>query len=76
MAFVVLYKLEKKSGRNEASTRYKNAMNFHYLLAAKGFLRTRMTESPRKNILLMNLSLLTGLAFFLPVKIQMNDDQF
>ena len=29
-----------------------------------------MTESPRKNILLINLSLLTGLAFFLPVKIQ------
>merc|ERR550532_1986101 len=69
MAFVVLYKLEKKSGRNEASTRYKNAMNFHYLLAAKGFLRTRMTESPRKNILLMNLSLLTGLAFFLPLPV-------
>ena len=43
---------------------------FDYLPAAKGFLRTRMTESPRKNILLINLSLLTGLAFFLPVKIQ------
>jgi len=31
-----------------------------------GFLRTIITESPRRNILLMNLSLLTGRAFFLP----------
>ena len=37
-----------------------------YLLPPWGFLRTRMTESPRKNILLMYLSLLTGLAFFFP----------
>merc|ERR550532_2658870 len=69
MAFCSFVQVRKKSGRNEASTRYKNAMNFHYLLAAKGFLRTRMTESPRKNILLMNLSLLTGLAFFLPLPV-------
>merc|ERR1719387_1480016 len=34
----------------------------HYL----GFLRTRMTESPRKKSLLINRSLLTGFAFFLP----------
>ena len=39
-----------------------------YLFDAIGFLKTRMTESPRKNILLMYLSLLTGLAFFLPRK--------
>merc|ERR1711862_255626 len=39
------------------------------LPAARGFLRTRMTESPRKNILLINLSLLTGLAFFLPLPV-------
>lgn len=31
-----------------------------------GFLRTMITESPRRNILLINLSLLTGRAFFLP----------
>lgn len=31
-----------------------------------GFLRTMITESPRRNILLMNLSLLTGWAFFFP----------
>ena len=37
-----------------------------YLFDAIGFLKTRITESPRKNILLMYLSLLTGLAFFLP----------
>ena len=36
--------------------------------AARGFLRTRMTESPRRNILLMKRSLFTGLAFFLPEK--------
>ena len=53
------------------SNRYRNAMNSSlHLLAAIGFLRTRMTESPRKNILLINLSLLTGLAFFLPEKIK------
>merc|ERR1719401_1612034 len=31
-----------------------------------GFLRTRITESPRRNSLLMKRSLFTGLAFFLP----------
>ena len=31
-----------------------------------GFLRTIITESPRRNILLMNRSLLTGRAFFFP----------
>merc|ERR1719222_505480 len=34
--------------------------------AARGFLSTRMTESPLRNILLMNRSLLTGFAFFFP----------
>ena len=34
-----------------------------------GFLNTRMTESPRRNILLMNLSLLTGLEPFLPLPV-------
>merc|ERR1712001_3201 len=33
---------------------------------AKGFLSTKMTESPRRNILLMYRSLLTGFAFFVP----------
>lgn len=39
-----------------------------YLLAddARGFLRTKITESPLKNIFEMNRSLLTGLTFFLP----------
>lgn len=39
-----------------------------YLLAvvANGFLNTKITESPRKNIFEMNLSLLTGLTFFFP----------
>merc|ERR1719351_416218 len=57
---------QKELGKNELSNRYRNAMIRPYLFAAIGFLRTRMTESPRKNILLINLSLLTGLAFFLP----------
>ena len=34
--------------------------------AARGFLRTRITESPRRNILAINLSLFTGLPFFCP----------
>lgn len=39
-----------------------NNVNTCYL----GFLRTMITESPRRNILLINRSLLTGRAFFLP----------
>merc|ERR1719312_643976 len=34
--------------------------------AARGFFRTRITESPLRNIFEMNRSLFTGLAFFLP----------
>lgn len=34
-----------------------------------GFLNTRMTESPLKNSLLINLSLFTGLAPFLPLPV-------
>ena len=34
--------------------------------AASGFFRTRITESPLRNILAMNLSLFTGLPFFCP----------
>jgi len=33
---------------------------------ARGFLSTRITESPRRNILLIYRSLLTGFAFFVP----------
>jgi len=36
------------------------------LLCCIGFFRTRITESPRRNILEMNRSLFTGLDFFLP----------
>ena len=47
----------------------KEKMNGHYLEAAAGLRNTKITESPRKNILEMNLSLLTGfdLAFPFPV---------
>jgi hypothetical protein len=37
------------------------------VLAYLGFLSTRITESPRKNILLMKRSLFTGLLPFLPL---------
>lgn len=40
-----------------------------YFPVAMGFLRTRMTESPRRNILEMYLSLLTGLDFFFPLPV-------
>jgi len=39
------------------------------ILAYLGFLRTMMTESPRRNILLMKRSLLTGWAFFFPLPV-------
>ena len=47
---------------------------FYYWMAgplpaeARGFLRTRMTESPLRNILGMYRSLFTGFDFFLPEK--------
>merc|ERR1711909_105975 len=39
---------------------------FPYYLFCSGFLSTRITESPRRNILEMYLSLFTGLDFFFP----------
>lgn len=44
----------------------------NYLAAAvdSGFLRTRITESPRKNILEINLSLFTGFTFFFPFPVR------
>lgn len=37
---------------------------------ASGFLNTKMTESPRKNIFDINLSLLTGFTFFFPLPVR------
>lgn len=37
---------------------------------ASGFLNTKMTESPRKNIFDINLSLLTGFTFFFPFPVR------
>lgn len=37
---------------------------------ANGFLRTKMTESPRRNIFEMNRSLLTGFTFFFPFPVR------
>lgn len=37
---------------------------------ANGFRRTKMTESPRKNIFEMNRSLFTGFTFFLPFPVR------
>lgn len=47
---------------------FNSANNYdaNYLFADNGFLKTKMTESPRKNIFEMNRSLFTGLTFFLP----------
>lgn len=42
-------------------------MKINYLFRASGFFRIRMTESPRRNIFEMNLSLFTGLDFFFPL---------
>lgn len=44
----------------------KNQMVYLLAAVASGFLKTKITESPRKNIFEMNLSLLTGLTFFFP----------
>lgn len=40
-----------------------------YFAVAMGFLRIRITESPRRNILEMYLSLFTGLDFFFPLPV-------
>jgi hypothetical protein len=37
-------------------------MHYFAPVVARGFLNTKMTESPRRNIFEMNLSLFTGLA--------------
>merc|ERR1719367_1705699 len=42
---------------------------FDYFAGASGFLRTRMTESPLRNIFEMKRSLLTGFDFFLPLPV-------
>ncbi len=42
-------------------------MNYSALAAPRGFFRTKMTESPRRNILAMKRSLFTGLPFFCPL---------
>lgn len=41
-------------------------INEFYFAVASGFRKTRITESPRRNILEIYLSLFTGLDFFLP----------
>jgi hypothetical protein len=53
--------MQNSISTGQENCRYNNADPPHL-----GFLRTMITESPRRNILLMNLSLLTGWAFFLP----------
>lgn len=46
-------------------------INVDYLVEdASGLRRTKITESPLKNIFEMNLSLLTGLTFFLPFPVR------
>lgn len=50
---------------NIDSVKIEQRRNTFYL----GFRRTMITESPRRNILLINLSLLTGRAFFFPLPV-------
>ena len=50
----------KNCNKNKSNLTKKN------YFAALGFLKTRITESPLRNILLMYLSLVTGFAFFWP----------
>merc|ERR1712241_1357328 len=57
-AFVNIWSLSKRDKLNSD--------NHDVDAVARGFFNTRMTESPRRNIFEMNLSLFTGLAFFLP----------
>merc|ERR1711915_603597 len=47
--------------------RERNGVSSLYLALASGFRRTKMTESPRRNILEMYRSLFTGLDFFFPL---------
>lgn len=49
--------------------RKKRYKMVHLAVAPSGFRSTKMTESPRKNILLINLSLFTGFAFFFPLPV-------
>lgn len=50
----------------ELSFHYENRMVYLLGAVANGFLNTKITESPRRNIFDMNRSLLTGLTFFFP----------
>lgn len=54
--------------------RWRSELNFRFLILNKVpegtfDIRVHAPESPRKNIFEMNLSLLTGLAFFLPFSV-------
>merc|ERR1712241_1581755 len=60
-AFVNIWSLSKRDKLNSD--------NHDVDAVARGFFNTRMTESPRRNIFDMNLSLFTGLAFFFPLPV-------
>lgn len=61
-------------GNDLFSKCYENSISnvLNYLLAAvaSGLRRTKITESPRKNIFEMKRSLLTGFTFFLPFPVR------
>merc|ERR1719493_25983 len=48
------------------TTRNMKEQDHEVDVVASGFFKTRITESPLRNIFDMNLSLFTGLAFFFP----------
>ena len=56
-------------GKHVISLYLSSPQKVVYLGPAKGFLMIKMTESPRRNILEMNQSLLTGLDFFWPLPV-------
>lgn len=68
---IYLNKIKEWMIKNE-NTKSTNANNAIHLPAAvaNGFLRTNMTESPRRNILEIKRSLLTGFTFFFPLPVR------
>lgn len=59
----------QKLGQNPNFCQDVSKLTLPSMILYLGFLRTIITESPLRNILLMNLSLLTGRAFFLPLPV-------
>lgn len=70
LSFKSLFKLQYKTFAKWKSYTWNDIVSWlllhNYFAEAKGFLRTMITESPRRNILLIKRSRLTGCCFFFP----------